>query len=306
MSTPFGRYFRQYSDKAPYEINTTDLRVLGHHVSYDEAGHNGMPVTKRFVRRWLEDDTKKTFDKFIFEPRITTDPRFFNIFAGFVGSKLPLLAAGELAVTLAPYHLMINDLMAPDDAPLAKYLVQWTAHLLQKPMEPTKIGLCFCNGDSDWQRMYWGFVAESVIGRQHASTTGLPKQDLLSRSANSHYHKVLVSVHAKYHKKLDKVFMDPTYIYQPKGYGDRGIETPNYVNMAIVMVQPPSTEMRHNKNLVIFNGARTPNHNEVMDHMLQACLDSPEFAAAFYQYHMSYDLEGFDPRQAAAELRRAI
>ncbi len=283
------------------EISPKELRSEGSCFSYDETDSHGKIVTKRFLSRWLKDDNKKTFDEVIFEPMIHTDPRLYNLFDGFIASKLPTVAMDRLSVVLAPYHTLLHSYLAVGDPHAAEYYLKWVSHVLQKPMEPTKIALFFNNGEWVYKQHLVSFIATCVIGSQSALATMSTVYVPLDRYATFYRNKLFLGFHGSYKTGIDKMVTNPTYDYNVRGYAS--FEKRNFLNIAIIDDTERVGKMERNQNIIVLRGAVYPQHDAHFYATLMDCFQSPEFAAAFYQFHMAYDINGFDPRQGAAELR---
>ena len=283
--------------RAPRRMRVTELKAIAASYSYDSIGASGHLKRKSFLPRWLLDETKRTVHSILFEPHMQPVPGYYNIFDGFIASKLPRLDADD-----TPIVDFVRDVLAASNAASADFIMKWLAHILKNPMEMTLVAPCFCEIDWEYMQIFFDFIVDEIIGKHYAGVTGAPKHDLLSRFANAHHNRVLVFVKLTYDTRIDKLFTEPTYAYRTKGF-PTAIIKPNYLNVAIGLEKGSTAAMRNNQNLVVFkcNGEYDQDRCRVLKHV---CQDSA-VAASFYNRLMNMDLHGFMPRQAAAALRNA-
>lgn len=282
----------QYS-RPTKRLSINELKKMGDSYTYDDIDAAGGLTQTRFLPRWLLDETKRSVQSVVFEPHMHHAPFYYNIFDGFAASKLPLLAADD-----SPILDFVRDVFAAGNAARADFILKWMAHIVKKPMEMTRVGLCLCGGDWVCRLIFLKFFAEEIIGSKYAVFTGSPKHSMLSRSAWAHHHRVLVVANNAYDARLDKLFTDPMYTYRTP----TTIDNSNYLNVAVTL-NISTAAMKSNPNLAVFDidGMVDP----VAQHELRIWCYSTAIAAAFYNRLMNMDLDGFVPLHAAAALRSA-
>ena len=268
--------------RAPFRMKGVDLMDE----SYYEMCTNGNFKRRRFISRWLRDETKRAVRTIVFEPHVQPMPGVYNIFDGFVASKMPLTIDTTNADD-SPIMDIVHRVFAAGDAARADYIMKWFASIVKNPMEPTRIALCFCGGDWEYKQVFFSLIINRIIGSQYAGATADIKNDLLKRFANSHHHAVFVVVNAHHHKSLDKVFTRETYEYRTKGFVEPKT-MPNYINIAIATDEPATPTMRQNTDLVILDVAPTFDFGTV--ERLRTCCSDPLVALAFYRRLMAIDV----------------
>ena len=275
-----------------YEFSRAPIRLKGVelvHEGYYEKCANGNFKRRRFIDRWLSDDTKRAVRSVVFEPHVQPMPGVYNIFDGFVASKMPLTIDTTNADD-TPIMDIVRNVFAAGDATRADYIMKWFASIVKNPMEPTRVALCFCGGDWEYKQVIFSLIIKRIIGSQYAGTTADVKNDLLKRFANSHHHAVFVVVNAHHHKSLDKVFTRETYEYRTKGFVEPKT-MPNYINIAVATDEPATPTMRQNTALVILDVV--PTFDVATVSRLRACCNDPLVALAFYRRLMAVDVDGF-------------
>jgi hypothetical protein len=221
---------------------------------------------------------------------------YYNIFDGFVASRLPQLAG--VVADDSPILDFVRDVFAAGNAARADFILKWMAHIVKKPMEMTCVALCLCGADWMYRRIFLNMFIEEIIGSQYAIMTGSPVYTLLSRSAWVHHNRVLVVANGSHDERLDKLFTYTTNTYSTP----TTIDNSNYLN--VVFSQERSTAaMKSNPNLAVFDLDATFDSEE--HPQLMQGFRSLASIAAFYNRLMNMDLDGFVPRQAAAALRNA-
>ena len=85
---------------------------------------------EKFLNKWLEDDTKRTYDKFTFLPALECPPNHYNLWTGF-GESEPgdVSVIQEVLMTLCDYDKKVFD-----------YVERWVASMIQRPS--VKNGTC--------------------------------------------------------------------------------------------------------------------------------------------------------------------
>ena len=258
---------------------------LAQEVYYEKCA-NGNFKKRRFIDRWLRDEMKRSVRSIVFEPHLQLMPGVYNIFDGFIASKMP----PTIDTTGADDSLIMNivyRVFAAGNTASADYIMKWFASIVKNPMEPTRVALCLCGGDWVYKIVFFSFIIDSIIGRQYAGRTATSD---MKRFASSR-HAVLVVVDAHHHKSLDKVFTRETYEYRTKGFVEPKT-MPNYLNLAIASDVHATMTMRQNPNLVAFNVASTTNDVAAV-RRLRACCSDPLVALAFYRRLMAIDVDGF-------------
>ena len=289
--------------RVPMPIGITALKSWDASYRYDDS--DDTPERKRFLQRWMHDETRRTVQGILFEPHTTPVPGYYNIFDGFVGSKLALIDADDSSIVD-----VVRDVLASGNAARADFIMKWLAHIVKNPMEMTRVAPCFCGVDDECMEIFLEFIVNKIIGIQYAAETASPKHGLLSRFGTVHHYKVLVVVNGKHDTMMDKLFTEPTYEVCTKGSATTTMK-PNYLNVAFCQDKRATTAaMRQNQNLAVFDcGVYNPvryaaaRYDGCRCDALRDCCDDPAVAAAFYNRLMNMDLSGFVPRQAAAALQ---
>ena len=143
--------------RVPVLMGSTDLKNWD--ASYRYFDSDDTPERKSFLRRWLHDETRRTVQSIIFEPHTPTG--CYNIFDGFVGSKLALIDADD-----SPVVDVVRDVLASGSPASADFIMKWLAHIVKKPMEMTRVAPCFSGVDDECMQIFFEFIVNKIIGIQ--------------------------------------------------------------------------------------------------------------------------------------------
>lgn len=92
-----------------------------------------MVGTAPFVRRWLEDGTKRAYEEMQYAPPpFPLKPGAYNTFRGFAAARIEVSPSGIIQPFIDYVGLQCND-----DEARRTYLLKWLAHLVQRPGDKT-------------------------------------------------------------------------------------------------------------------------------------------------------------------------
>ncbi len=98
-------------------------------------GKRSEPVTTL----WMEHPSRRTYERIVFAPKGDAAPQFYNLWRGF--SVEPAESADHPAVKQWVEHCQKN--ICQGDTALAKWLIGYFAHMVQKPWEKPLVALVF-------------------------------------------------------------------------------------------------------------------------------------------------------------------
>lgn len=106
-----------------------------------QVGKKTLPLTEA----WMESPTRRSYDKLVFCPEQPVEQRFYNLWRGFTVEALPDDEAPNVrsAAALAAWFQHIETNMCSGDKELARWLVGFFAHMIQRPWEKPLVALVF-------------------------------------------------------------------------------------------------------------------------------------------------------------------
>jgi hypothetical protein len=98
--------------------------------------------TRPTAQMWMEWKGRRSFDGLVFEPGLTVNKRWYNLWRGF--AVQPASTPDHPMVERWKEHLLEN--ICNKDKSLADWLTGWFAHLIQKPWEKPLVAIVFRGG----------------------------------------------------------------------------------------------------------------------------------------------------------------
>lgn len=139
--------------------------------------------TQSLTEAWMKSDRRRAYDGFCFRPEQDTPPRFYNLWRGFSVKPAP---GPHPAVDLFLEHLLKN--VCQDDAPLFNWLVDFFAHLIQRPWDKPRVALVFSGGKGVGKSVILQIVG-SLLGSHFAAVAN---RRYLTSNFNSHLESCLL------------------------------------------------------------------------------------------------------------------
>jgi hypothetical protein len=119
-----------------------------------------------FFPIWRKDSTRRVCDTMTFKP--STDPRVFSIPINFAYTRDlygPKIAPENLPFTPLELFLELIDINTTGDTILKEYMLNYFAHMLQKPTELPGVALVISGSKGTGKDTLGDFLQEWVVGR---------------------------------------------------------------------------------------------------------------------------------------------
>jgi hypothetical protein len=177
----------QIQERTSEQLNHiyADLHYVTHSA---EAGMQKNP----FLKRWLGDDTKRTYLTCIFDPKGTI-PCNYNTYVGLRASALPAMvrdrAQTDAAVQSIVHH--VQEVFCNGNAQHADYVLKWMANLVKFPWKKTEVLLLLFGVEGCGKSMIVDFFANMVLGTHLAFQTASPGVDVFGKFAVGTHRKLL-------------------------------------------------------------------------------------------------------------------
>jgi hypothetical protein len=123
------------------------------------------PVKEKFFPRWIQDATKRVYERANFlPPPMECPPNTYNTYMGLAASKLPENAeARDLSLMFEHMRLLAGDTGEKG----ASYLTNYIAHLVQRPGSIPRVGLLMQSVQGVGKNLFLEeFVGYKILGRQ--------------------------------------------------------------------------------------------------------------------------------------------
>ena len=256
----------------------------GHLCFYERRGAQLYRVP--FIGRWLRDRATHTLDAVICDPAGPL-PRTFNTFRGFRAQWLPPVEDGLAFALVQPILAHILDVLVPYTPGGLDLVLDWFAHLMQRPAVRTRLGLVMWGPRSSGSEFLGTWHAEHVMGSLYS--------ELLTRPAEAMWVAdsimVLSRVDSAPKPSLDAL-LDLVVRYDCRR---RGRTDANYSNVFVTTDSPRFVRLALARREFLVLRCCTRHRFTVpayfaslMDHLLR-----PEVVRAWYQLLMARDLAAY-------------
>lgn len=274
-----------------YSVATkTNIETAYQELKFESVDKNGVPCTKSFIKKWLNDENKRMYEMEEFDPSMKVGGNVFNTFTGFAPESLPS-APEDTSIDLIIEHL--KNLFKND----YEYILKWMANIIQNPTRKAGVALIL---QSDKQgvgkSVLFEWFGQKVLGSKYYTTTSDPVRDLFSKHSSAVDNRLLVIMEEvksdiKPHMdKLKQLITGNRTTIEPKGI--MAYEIANHASFVIIS---------NNDNVVFIENSDRRyvgfncDHNKVRDetyfNALIKQMDDPNVVRKFYDYLKSYKID---------------
>lgn len=163
-------------DQIPYFLlNQPELTFRFAEKKYIEKNKKGENVCRKFITKWLEDDTKTTYNSLTFKPyNLTTElnKKHFNLFNGYRASKIPVYKDYEC---IKPILEHIKIVLANNRDDVYNYLIQYFANIMQNAKNKTGVFAVFKGKQGCGKNTIVDLIANGIIGEYSISCSNPEK-----------------------------------------------------------------------------------------------------------------------------------
>ena len=132
---------------------------------------NGGKRTK-FFYCWRDDPTIKYYTTMkLVPPPLVCDARILNLFTGFAADKLTIDTNTPPDITPILNHI---TLLCEDNPVYAEYVINFLAHIVQRPAELTRTALVFKGSQGTGKGLFFNWFGKQIIGQQYYYSTADP------------------------------------------------------------------------------------------------------------------------------------
>ena len=205
-------------------VNTSQLRDIYSYVSVDEETSKG-PKKVSFIDKWIKDNTIRMYTKMdIIPPPLNCPDYVYNTWKGFAIQHA--LTFNKEVLEQGSCDLFLNhvDIMANHCTQSSKYMLDWFAHMFQKPGELTHTALCFASIAEGIGKNVLVDMIVMLLGSQYYTYTNNPEQVLFDRHSDGLNDKLLVNIDessrgelAKHAGRIKSELTCSSRVINPKG-----------------------------------------------------------------------------------------
>ena len=264
-----------------------------------------------FINQWLKDTKRQEFRKIVVDPTRTCRGDY-NLWAGYVAEALPPVSNIEVEGLVELIIRHIREVIANDDEGHTKYVIDWMAHMFQKPWEKTMVAIMLYGKEGCGKDILFDFLRHSVMGLYCTYQTSDPDNDIFGRFASGPVNKVLVQIdevkalHA-HADKLKNLITCDTIRLEKKGADC--ITVDNFANLIFTSNNESALSVATDaRRFVLFQCSPKYKGDTVYFTALKKHLARPDVARAWYQYMMTRDLstyeDGFQAHRPITEFYR--
>jgi hypothetical protein len=173
--------------------------------------------SKAVAQLWMEWSGRRSYDGVVFEPGLTVDKKWYNMWHGF--STQPADSPDHPMVERWKEHLFEN--ICNKDRNLADWLTCWFAHLIQKPYEKPLVAIVFRGGKGVGKNALVERISKLLGG--HAMTTARRRYLVSNFTAHLQYSLLFILDEAFWSgdKECEGVVKDlvtgAKHVIEPKG-----------------------------------------------------------------------------------------
>ena len=263
---------------------------------------------EKFITRWLSNCDFESlicsdivaYPSHPMGPIMTApDKTVFNVFPGFKASNEPPLEDMEEVERLVePLLKYIRAVIGGNHEGRTKWILEWLANILQRPLEKHKTGVVVNGEDRIGKGILPDFFRECVLGQECSFKTSDARHTVFGRFAVGVKGKVFLQLDEELHGmdtrgQLNGLIMNDSLNFEERYKDPRQIK--NLVN--VYMTTERTTEEDMSWKYALFEAGAPPavDHDDdaIYYEGLRAHLARPEVARAFYQYLMGLDLSQF-------------
>ena len=154
---------------------------------------NGINKELNFINKWLNDDTKKKYNKIDFIPYgLPNNENIYNVFNGFIIENLfkeNIIASTDMSIILNHISILCNH-----DEVTIKYLINWIAQIFQQPSKKTGTYILFKSIEGAGKNIFIEFIGNKLLGNNLYTNTSSPQTKLFNKHANIRVNKLLVGI----------------------------------------------------------------------------------------------------------------
>lgn len=128
-----------------------------------------VPEKKGFMLEWLADNNRREYERFDFIPPPLVCPKnVYNLFTGFMYNTYKVEPDNNIDIFLNHIRLLSGDEQTEE---VYDYVLNYLAHLIQKPAELPKTALLFKSVEGIGKNIFFDNVGRNILGYKYTLCT---------------------------------------------------------------------------------------------------------------------------------------
>ena len=264
---------------------------------YEEINRKGNNfVIKRvpFITTWLRDENQRTYSRIVFSPSNDHNSDEYNRFKGWRVNELMLPTYRQELVD--DVLTLISTKLCDNDMDFYKYLLQWYAHILQRPGERTRVCPIIKSVQGIGKNMVSDFIGKKILGSRYYLATAT-SSDIIGNFNGQMEDKILIIWDETAQKetwemmgRIKELITNDTITVQKK-YVNSCTMTNRINIMSFTNVGCPFLIEHTDRRFCGIETKASPLNADEIDHYVRILQDD-DTAYSFYQYLLGVDLEG--------------
>jgi putative DNA primase/helicase len=290
----YGREYEQEGTKKTAYYNKGDFKDVNAHYNCDII-EEGKIREKEFFSLWLKDKSKRSYTSIDFIPKARYSKTIYNTFNGFAFQEFD---EKTNIIDIQPFidHLGV---LTNNEKQSIDYLINYIAHLIQKPYELPAICLVFKSGQGYGKDLLINFI-EKMLGSEYVGRTA-EIEDVFGNFTTILRNNLVLQVNELQGKDgfLNKEKFKNLITQENVKINDKyekAYQQTNYSRLIICSnnltpIEIPSDDRR----FVVFE-AQVDKPNTEYFKKLVKCYNDDQFIYSLYQYFKKKNINRFDIR----------
>jgi len=257
------------------------------------VGSQKMSNGKSFLSKWLDDETKLTYNRLAFAPKKAVPEGCYNIFSQF--ENVPAEEDGDISA----YKEMLG-IVSNHDAAVADYLENLFAHMLQKPYEKSGVAVCIQGDQGAGKDTLLGSVGK-IFGRGYYYNTSTPENDVFhtfnsgtERCIMIKFEEADFKTNKSNQSKLKSIITSETETYRKKGHDT--IELNDYRNFFMTTnADLPFVIEPTDRRFVLLKASNEKCRDTDYFNRIYPLLEDQR--SAYHRFLLNRDITQFNPRR---------
>lgn len=224
------------------------------------------------------------------------EPTVYGKVNSYMGLGVEPIECDESEIKLYLNH--IKSVICGDDKEYYKYVINWLAHLMQKPEEKPEVAIFLRAGQGVGKGVFVRPLMR-IIGAHYAQATdpnAMGKFNALTENKILFFADEFFSKSKDMMNKLKALITESTATIERKGVDT--IIVPSYMRLILASNAPDALHIEtDDRRYFWLEVSERYKQDTLYFNALVAEIDAPEFAGKLLYYLQSIDIGGFNPRQ---------
>ena len=284
------------------QCNKQTFKDTFENVNYEKKLKDNKIKKVNFVRRWLTDETLKTYDKLDFLPKAKTPPNVYNTFTGFEVDKKEV----ELDFKESLIYKHIYSLICNEDEKTFNFFMMWLSNRVKNPCKLPNVSIVLRSEEGSGKGCFLNYFGKKILGSEYYLNTQ-KIGDILGKFNEPSKHKILIVLNeikeheGKYYKEeLKEIITEDEILIQAKGINqkkERNTAGFIFTTNNFDIVGADKNDRRY--SFISVNDSKKDDEEyfkKLMDEM-----DSGKYDKSFYNYLISLDSDNFNFKKERPE-----